>query len=194
MTRIIAGYAGSLTIAVPSTGTRPTSDRLREAIFSALEARNGLSGARVLDLFAGTGALGLEAASRGAPHVTLVENSARAADTCRKNATLIAAKAPRGTKPIILTVARAVHKFLETSADQWDLVFIDPPYELGNTELEQSLHLLAGQLSPDAIVVIERSSRDPQPAWPVGLELERRKDYGDTTLYWLQPAAPSQSA
>jgi len=194
MTRIIAGYAGSLTIAVPSAGTRPTSDRLREAIFSALEARDAIEGCRVLDLYAGTGALGLEAASRGAPHVTLVESNARAADTCRKNATLIAAKAPRGSKPIILTAARAVRTFLETSGDQWDLVFIDPPYELGNDELTAALELLATQLSGDALVVIERSSRDPEPQWPAGLELNRRKDYGDTSLYWLQPTAPSHPA
>ncbi|MGV8851693.1 MAG: 16S rRNA (guanine(966)-N(2))-methyltransferase RsmD [Rhodoglobus sp.] len=194
MTRIIAGYAGSLTIAVPSAGTRPTSDRLREAIFSALEARDAIEGSRVLDLYAGTGALGLESASRGAPHVTLVESNARAADACRKNATLIAAKAPRGSKPIILTAARAVRTFLETSGDQWDLVFIDPPYELGNDELVAALELLATQLSPDALVVVERSSRDPEPEWPVGLELDRGKDYGDTALYWLQPTAPSQPA
>lgn len=187
MTRIIAGYAGSLTIAVPSAGTRPTSDRLREAIFSALEARDAIEGARVLDLYAGSGALGLESASRGAPHVTLVEKNSRAADTCRKNATLIATKAPRGSKPIILTAARAVHTFLETSSDQWDLVFIDPPYELGNDELDIALGLLAPQLSPDALVIVERSSRDPEPTWPAGLELDRRKDYGDTALYWVQP-------
>jgi 16S rRNA (guanine966-N2)-methyltransferase len=194
MTRIIAGYAGSLTIAVPSAGTRPTSDRLREAIFSALEARNAIVGARVLDLYAGTGALGLESASRGAPHVTLVEKNPRAADACRKNAILIAAKAPRGSKPIILTAARAVHTFLETSGDQWDLVFIDPPYELGNDELLVALQLLTTQLSTDALIVVERSSRDPEPAWPGGLELTRRKDYGDTALYWLQPAAPFHPA
>lgn len=97
MTRIIAGFAGSLTLKVPSSGTRPTSDRVREAIFSALTARGALDDARVLDLYAGSGALGLEAASRGASAVTLVEKSPAAAQICRINAALVAGRAPRTT-------------------------------------------------------------------------------------------------
>jgi 16S rRNA (guanine966-N2)-methyltransferase len=97
VTRIIAGFAGSLTLKVPSSGTRPTSDRVREAIFSALTARGALDDARVLDLYAGSGALGLEAASRGASAVTLVEKSPAAAQICRINAALVAGRAPRTT-------------------------------------------------------------------------------------------------
>jgi 16S rRNA (guanine966-N2)-methyltransferase len=97
VTRIIAGFAGSLTLKVPSSGTRPTSDRVREAIFSALTARGALDDARVLDLYAGSGALGLEAASRGASAVTLVEKSPVAAQICRINAALVAGRAPRTT-------------------------------------------------------------------------------------------------
>src|ERR1700710_2660257 len=96
MTRIIGGFAGSLTLEVPRSGTRPTSDMVREAIFSALVARDLIAGARVLDLYAGSGALGLEAASRGAASVTLVDSSAAAAAACRKNAAHILKAAPGG--------------------------------------------------------------------------------------------------
>src|SRR5690242_15875968 len=104
MTRIIAGFAGSLTLHVPRSGTRPTSDRVREAIFSALEARDELAGAHVVDLYAGSGALGLEAASRGAAEVVLVERAKPAAEVCRRNAQAIeraAARPARGSAPRI---------------------------------------------------------------------------------------------
>lgn len=182
MTRIIAGWAGSLAIAVPGSGTRPTSDRVREAIFSALEARDAIAGLRVLDLYAGSGALGLESASRGAAHVTLVD---RVILTGRANAARILKQAPRGGAPVIETTGQAVQPFLESARTFWDLVFMDPPYDLGLPELERNLGSLVPRLSPGAVVVLERSSRTPAPQWPVGLELERRKDYGDTALYWL---------
>lgn len=182
MTRIIAGFAGSLTIAVPGTGTRPTSDRVREAVFSALDARDAIDGMRVLDLYSGSGALGLEAASRGAAHVTLVDRSIQ---TSKANAALILAQAPAGGKPVIESTGAPVQAFLSSARAFWDLVFLDPPYELGLPELERALEALVPRLSPGAVVVLERSSRTPAPAWPEGLALERRKDYGDTALYWL---------
>ena len=95
MTRIIAGFAGSLSLQVPRSGTRPTSDRVREAIFSALEARDAIDGAAVLDLYAGSGALGLEAASRGAAEAVLVERAKPAADVCRRNADALKRRASR---------------------------------------------------------------------------------------------------
>lgn len=189
MTRIIAGFAGSLAIAVPPHGTRPTSDRVREAIFSALEARGVIQGARAVDLYAGSGALGLEAASRGARRVTLVERSAAAAAICRKNAALIGKNAPRSGAPVIEVTSAAVHAFLTGAASTWDIVFLDPPYDLGNAELTHTLEALVPRLETDAVVVLERSSRMPEPAWPDGLTLDRRKDYGDTALYWLSPVA-----
>ncbi len=187
MTRIIAGFAGSIPLSVPKQGTRPTSDRVREAIFSALESRDAVAGARVLDLYAGSGALGLEAASRGAATVALVDTSVQAGKACRANAALVLKAARPG--PLSIEVSGApVQSFLTASAAEWDLVFVDPPYELGAAELVLALSLLAPRLSPDAIIVIERSSRDPEPAWPAGLELEKRKDYGDTTLWWVRPS------
>jgi len=185
MTRIISGFAGSLTLKVPSTGTRPTSDRVREAIFSALDARGALDGARVVDLYAGTGSLGLEAASRGAASVVLVEKGPQAVKACRANAALLLRSRPRGSSLSIDTSGQAVDAFLAPSRDTWDVVFLDPPYDLGEDELAHTLALLAPRVSPDAVVVLERSSRSPQPQLPVGLEVERRKDYGDTTLWWL---------
>ena len=182
MTRIIAGFAGSLTIAVPGAGTRPTSDRVREAIFSALEARDAIDGMRVLDLYAGSGALGLEAASRGAAHVTLVDRSIRVA---KAHAALIFRPAAPSAKPVIESSGASVQSFLDSARAFWDLVFLDPPYDLGLGELGNNLEALVPRLSPGATVVIERSSRTPEPDWPDGLEFERRKDYGDTALYWL---------
>jgi 16S rRNA (guanine966-N2)-methyltransferase len=190
VTRIIGGRAGSLRLDVPKTGTRPTSDRVREAIFSALETRDRLDGARVLDLYAGSGALGLEAASRGAARVTLVDSATAA--VMRGNV----ARISKAMGPVDAVVAgQAVHRFLAGAAGPFDLVFADPPYELPATELVRELVALVPLLAPDAVVLVERSSRDPEPAWPDGLALDRRKDYGDTALYWLgQPAPPFQSS
>lgn len=185
MTRIIAGYAGSLTLTVPRAGTRPTSDRVREAIFSALQARDLLDGARVLDLYAGSGALGLEAASRGAAEVLLVERSHAAVQVCKANARLVEQRAPRGSAPSIQVSGKPVQSYLTSTPGAWDLVFIDPPYELGGLELDHVLAALVPRLAADAVVVLERSSRTPAPAWPSGLELERRSDYGETAIFWL---------
>lgn len=188
MTRIIAGFAGSIRLTVPPLGTRPTSDRVREAIFSALDARDALDGARVLDLFAGSGALGLEAASRGAAHITLVDCATAAQTATQKNAAAVRKAAPRGEAPEIVVSSQPVQSFLGGSRDRWDVVFLDPPYELGGLELVHNLEALVARLAPNAVVVLERSSRDRALEWPAGLELERRKDYGDTALYWLRPA------
>jgi len=201
VTRIIAGFAGSLRLAVPPAGTRPTSDRVREAIFSALDARGVLPGARVLDLYAGSGALGLEAASRGASEVVLVERAKAAADVCRRNATAVA-RAVRRRAPRIRVEVRSVPTYLESAPGGIDLAFIDPPYDLGERELARDLRLLAPKLAEHATVVVERSSRSPEPAWPNGIAPERRRDYGETTLWWAsagparsaQPETPSQPA
>jgi len=193
MTRIVAGFAGSLPLAVPKTGTRPTSDRVREAIFSALDARDIVRGARVLDLYAGSGALGLEAASRGARIVTLVENSFGAAQLCRKNTDAVLRAAPKKDAPKIKVTSQAVQSFLAATGEGFDLVFLDPPYDLPEIELGHNLAALAPLLDEDALVVVERSSRSPEPAWGPGLESDRRKDYGDTTVWYAVPVAAQDS-
>ena len=194
MTRIVAGFAGSLPLAVPKTGTRPTSDRVREAIFSALDARDIVRGARVLDLYAGSGALGLEAASRGARIVTLVENSFGAAQLCRKNTDAVLRAAPKKNAPKIKVTSQAVQSFLAATGEGFELVFLDPPYDLPEAELEHNLAALAPLLDQHALVVVERSSRSPEPIWGPGLENERRKDYGDTTVWDAAPDAASPQA
>lgn len=200
VTRIIAGIAASRTLTVPKTGTRPTSDRVREAIFSGLEARGVIAGAGVLDLYAGSGALGLEAASRGAARVQLVERSSAAAAACRRNASIVrgafttpagAAGAPGAAgqtgagEPRIDVAQATVSAFLAgSSTASWDVVFIDPPYELAEAELAGNLRDLVPHLSAGATVVLERSTRSPEPVWPAGLLPDRRRAYGDTTLWF----------
>ncbi|WP_127793715.1 16S rRNA (guanine(966)-N(2))-methyltransferase RsmD [Agromyces sp. LHK192] len=197
MTRIIAGAAGSLTLQVPRAGTRPTSDRVREAVFSALDARDVVDGASVLDLFAGSGALGLESASRGASDVVLVERAKQAAAICRRNADAVERAIARdgGARARVRVVAQSVASYLEHAAGPFDVVFIDPPYDLDEAELTRALTLLAPLLRDDATVVVERGSRSPEPAWPDGIVLDRRRAYGETVLWWAradQPARPSQ--
>lgn len=202
VTRIISGFAGSLTLAVPRSGTRPTSDRVREAIFSSLEARDALDGARVLDLYAGSGALGLEALSRGAAAATFVEQARPAAAVIAGNIGRLR-KAARGTELRATVATQAVGGYLASAAGPFDVVFSDPPYELTNADAEADLAALVPLLAADAVVMLERSARDPELVVPAGLVLDRRRDYGETALYWLspadsespeEPASPDQSA
>jgi 16S rRNA (guanine966-N2)-methyltransferase len=182
VTRIIAGKAGGRTISVPPSGTRPTSDRVREAIFSRVESWADIAGSRVLDLFAGSGALGLEAASRGARSVDFVDNADKAVRVIGKNIDAV--------QPSIPDCVMRAHRvsstaYLESAAHEWDLVFIDPPYDQANSILERTLELLVPRLSADALVAVERATRDPEPAWPAGYEILTPKSYGETTVYWL---------
>ena len=183
MTRIISGRAGSLTLEVPASGTRPTSDRVRESLFSALESSDSIRDAAVLDLFAGSGALGLESASRGAAAVTLVERSAAAAAIAKRNAAKVARAL--GGSPAAKVKATSVIAYLRGATETFDLVFIDPPYELGDDELAEALELLAPRLSPHAIVIVERAARSAEPPLPAPLEHLRHRSYGDTTLWWV---------
>ena len=190
MTRIIAGFAGSLRLTVPAGATRPTSDRTREGIFSALDARGVLAGARVLDLFAGSGALGLEAASRGAALVHLVDSSAAAATACKRNAKTVAAS-PRAPKDLRLLVTRqTADTFLGQDTDSYDVVFLDPPYDLTTAEINRTLALVAARVAPAGVVVLERSTRSTDPTLPDALVLDRARDYGDTRVFYAD-AAPS---
>lgn len=189
VTRLIAGFAGSLTLSVPKSGTRPTSDRVREAIFSALEARDLIDGARVVDLYAGSGALGLEAASRGAESVVLVEKAASAARVCQANARLVEQQAARfgvDPAPRIRVVTRAARSAVETLDAPVDLVFIDPPYEAGAAEVDELLAELVPHLAADAVVALERSSRSVPPSEVRGLVLDRTARYGETVVHWMR--------
>jgi len=191
MTRIIGGIAGSRQLTSPAKATRPTSDRIRESIFNRLASRDRLDGARVLDLYAGTGALALEAISRGAISAVLVEKDGKAAAVCNQNAQLIQkALEKEGFFDAITKVAhKAVSSFLSTDTGEYDLVFIDPPYDISNAEVIENLEALLPTLAKDAIVMVERSSRSEALAIPEGLELDEEKSYGDTTIFWLLKSA-----
>ena len=186
MTRIIGGSAGGRTLLVPRGGaTRPTSDRVREALFSRLEHTAGLDGARVLDLYAGSGALGLEAASRGASHVLLVDSASAAVTAMRRNAATLAL-------PGVVVRPGAVGAALAGEPDEpYDVVLLDPPYDLAEDSLATALGRLVagGWLAPGAVVVVERSGRTPEPSWPQGLERTGERRYGDTVLWFAEPVA-----
>ena len=187
MTRIISGVAGSRQLVSPAKATRPTSDRIREAIFNRLSARSHVDERKVLDLYAGTGALALEAVSRGALLAIMVERDGKAAAVCIKNAALVQKSLEKeGFFDAVTKVAnKAVASFLSGDQGTYDLVFIDPPYEVSNEEVTQNLAALLPRLTEDAIVMLERSSRSEACELPAGLVLDEEKSYGDTTIYWL---------
>lgn len=188
VTRIIAGRARGARLDVPSTGTRPTSDRVRESLFGALESMDAIAGARVLDLYAGSGALGLEAWSRGAATVEFVELSRPAATVVGRNAGVVA-KA-MSTRPTAKVHQSGVRQYLSRAHGPFDLVFTDPPYDQDDATMTADLTALVPLLREDAVVVIERGKRATPPELDaVGLELLRAKTYGDTTLWWATPAA-----
>lgn len=176
MTRIVAGTAGGRRLAVPPGGrTRPTSDRAREALFSALAAATDLTGARVLDLYAGSGALGLEALSRGAAEVLLVESDARAVGTLRENVRALGLPGATVRQGKVEAVLR------EPAGAPFDVVLADPPYEL---EIAPVLELLVEGCWAGDLVVVERASRDPALIWPPGLVGYRSRRYGAATLWY----------
>lgn len=200
VTRIIAGSAGGRRLVVPrGEDTRPTTDRVREALFSGLEARGAVRGARVLDLFAGSGALGLEAASRGAAEVVLVDSSREAVAAARRNVAALGI-------PRVTVVLSSAQRYLDSDrrngsrrngsrrysgpddrTPSWaaDLVLADPPYAVAGEALAAVLRALVERswVTVGGLVVIERSSRTPEPPWPVGLIRESVRRYGETALW-----------
>jgi 16S rRNA (guanine966-N2)-methyltransferase len=188
MTRIISGIAGGRRLQTPrGAQTRPTSDRVREALFSAVESWCGsLRGLRFLDLYAGSGAVGLEAWSRGAGVVTLVEHDRRTASLIVQNARALGF--PRANV-LVGSVAGALRR---APAAPYDVAFLDPPYPLEDRAVAADLAALDahGWLVPGALVVVERSVRSPEPTWPEGFADIREKRYGETVL-WYGHAAPA---
>ncbi|MFC5338419.1 RsmD family RNA methyltransferase [Leucobacter denitrificans] len=198
MTRIISGLAGSLRLEVPKAGTRPTSDRVREAIFSALDSWGMIEECRVLDLYGGSGALGLEAASRGAREVTLVEKHPPAAKVASRNAkTVLGAWGSSQSAPTINVETQSVQAFLDReverfdcgSATPWDVVLLDPPYDLSEQELAANLASVAHIITSSSVVLVERSTRSPEPALPPELTPLKQRNYGETALWWSELAS-----
>jgi 16S rRNA (guanine966-N2)-methyltransferase len=195
VTRIIAGRARGRRLAVPDAGTRPTSDRVREALFSALDHDPGLEGAAVLDLCAGTGALGLEALSRGAAHALFVESDRKAAGVLRRNLATVGLGGE-----VRLGAAGTV--LAGPAPRPFDLVLVDPPYAVGDDEVATWLHAAAtnGWLAADAVVIVERGrsggSRAAGFPWPEPLEGVRERRYGDTVIHvggCYGPAMPAEA-
>lgn len=193
MTRVIAGAAGGRRLAVPpGTGTRPTSDRAREGLFSTWQSLLGgpLGGERVLDLYAGSGAVGLEALSRGAGHTLLVEADARAARTVRENVKAL------GLPGAEVRAGKAQQIIQTPPTEPYDLVFLDPPYAVSNDDLREILLTLrsGGWLAADALVTVERSTRGGEFPWPDGFEALRARRYGEGTFWYGRAASTCEDA
>ena len=198
MTRIIAGLVGGRRLATPAgRSTRPTSDRTREGLFGTVTAiRGGLDGAAVLDLYAGSGAVGLEALSRGAADVLLVESDPRAARVIRENIAAVGLAGARlATDRVERVLGRGGGGTGFPGGPARDFVFADPPYAMGDDELGQVLDglLQPGWLAPGALIAVERGTRSGPLSWPPGYVRDRCRRYGDATL-WYGLAAGTGSA
>jgi 16S rRNA (guanine966-N2)-methyltransferase len=187
MTRIISGvHGGRRLVAPPGAQTRPTSDRVREAYFSALGTLTDLDGARFVDLYAGSGAVGLEALSRGASHVLLVEADAKAARSIRDN--IVTLRAGDAARLVTGKVAQVLAGPPE--GGPFDIVFADPPYAVGDDEVTEMQSALVGNgwLAEDAVLTVERSTRTAVRgtplSWVDGITEERSRRYGETTLWY----------
>jgi 16S rRNA (guanine966-N2)-methyltransferase len=178
--RIIAGAArGRRLAAPPGSATRPTADRAREGLFSAVMAE--VEDARWLDLYAGSGAVGLEALSRGASEVVLVESHPRAVATIKENIARVGLDGAR-------LEAAPVERFLAGEPEPFDVVFADPPYAV---PVEKTLHSLndGGWLSPQALIVVERATRSGEFSWPAGYVPVKARRYGEATFWYGRLAA-----
>ncbi|WP_406220255.1 16S rRNA (guanine(966)-N(2))-methyltransferase RsmD [Streptomyces canus] len=194
MTRVIAGAAGGRRLAVPpGNGTRPTSDRAREGLLSTWQSLLGgpLDGERVLDLYAGSGAVGLEALSRGAGHTLLVEADARAARTIRENVRNLGL-------PGAEVRAGKAEQIIRTGAptEPYDLVFLDPPYRVTDHDLCEILLTLRTEhwLAPEALVTVERSTRGGEFQWPPGFDAVKARRYGEGTFWYGRAASTCEDA
>lgn len=185
MSRIIAGRFGGRRLRTPEgRNTRPTSDRVREGLFNSINSRVDLVGARFADLYAGSGAVGLEAFSRGASYVLLVEKDPKAARVASENLRMITGGKEGGRVELIVD---RVDRVLATTPDApYDVVFADPPYALTGAELTTVLTALVANdwLAKDALIVVERSSRDAELEWVPCVTADGVRRYGETTLWY----------
>jgi 16S rRNA (guanine966-N2)-methyltransferase len=180
--RIVGGVARGRRLSAPERGTRPTSERAREALFNTLAASLDLDGARVLDLYAGTGAVGLEALSRGAATAVLVESHRAAIEVLRRNVATVGL-------PGAVVVNSPVERYLaaepDASSEPFDVVFADPPYDVPDATIQSVLGRLTGRLRAGALVVVERAARDGAIDWKAAdCTPERERRYGDAMLWY----------
>ena len=187
--RVIAGRFKGAALATAKPGTRPTTDRTKEAIFSRLDAWGVLDDARVLDLFAGTGALGIESLSRGARELVAVEAAAPAAALIAK--TLGELKRNRSWESDMsarVIKAKAEKYVAAAAAKPFDAILIDPPYAFPTEDCNQLLTNLVehGFAADGALIMLERSARSDEPAAPEGWEITERRDYGETAVFYIE--------
>jgi 16S rRNA (guanine966-N2)-methyltransferase len=183
VTRIVAGTVGGRILKVPQRGTRPTTELVREALFNALDAAGGLDGARVLDLYAGSGALGLEALSRGAAEAVFVESDRNASEILKGN---IRALGFTAATQIRRATVRSV---LDGGTDTpFDLVLADPPFALDAADFDAALAALpvGGWTEPGSTVIVERPNQAAEPVWHPPLFATRSKEYGQAALFWAE--------
>jgi 16S rRNA (guanine966-N2)-methyltransferase len=181
--RVIAGRFGGLRLETPSRGVRPTGDRVKESLFAMLGPR--LPGARVLDLFAGSGALGLEALSRGAAHAVFVERVPATARILEANLRRCGVGSEEAD--VVIRSAAAAGATWAAQGRRFDLVFADPPYDQAPGLLADVLAQAPALLAPDGLLVLEHRKQDPPPPLPVGLRQVRERVYGDTVIVWVEP-------
>lgn len=198
MTRIISGRFRGLTLQVPKKGTRPTSDRVRESLFQILSGEDAFFDANVLDLYAGSGSLGFEALSRGATELTLVDVSSGSAMVLAENRKALLLRSPDTSVSVVKKRASAFLSGVHAADNQspaWDLVFIDPPYDVPKREVFGVLEQLHPFLTEDAIVVLEQSSRLPFDIPEKFLHKFLERSYGDSTISLLTKvsALPSEA-
>lgn len=194
MSRIISGAAGGVRLAsVPGDNTRPTTDRVKESLFSKLESYDIIRGARVLDAFGGSGALGCEALSRGAASVTLLDTYPKAVAVIRKNVAAVEKAMGRNATGSSIATGSAARvqqsqalTYVKSASGPWDLVFVDPPYAMPNEQVSELLEALTPKLAEGAVVVVERSSRDAEPVWGEGLYCFSTRQHGETVLYYVE--------
>lgn len=202
MSRIISGAAGGVRlVSVPGDNTRPTTDRVKESLFSKLESYDIIRGARVLDAFGGSGALGCEALSRGAASVTLLDTYPKAVAVIRKNVAAVEKAMGRtgsGSSGATGSAARVQQSqaltYVKSASGPWDLVFVDPPYAMPNEQVSELLEALTPKLAEGAVVVVERSSRDAEPVWGEGLYCFSTRQHGETVLYYVEPDEAEEQA
>lgn len=192
--RVISGRFKGVALTTPKAGTRPTTDRTKEAIFSHLDSWGVLDDARVLDLFAGTGALGIEALSRGARELVAVESSAPAAALIAQ--TLTALKHNRswelGMSARVIKARAEKYAACASAVAPFDVIFIDPPYAFETEACNQLLADLASRelTSSNTVIMLERSTRSEEPTAPENWEITDRRDYGETAVYYIEPSEP----
>ena len=183
--RIIAGVAKGRTLGTVAGATRPTSDRAREGLFSSLLSEFGdFLGLHVLDLFGGSGAIALEALSRGASLVHIVEKDNDAQKTIENNFELVNKNKPAGKFHLY---SMSAQRFVsDPPKERYHIVYIDPPYEFLDSEVEDILSKLheGGFLKDDALIAVERTAKRSNFSWPTGFTAVRERNYGQATIFY----------